>query len=417
MQEDIIIVGAGPAGLMAACELAKQGRNVLILEARDRIGGRAHTVYGAAGSELELGAEFVHGKLPITLSLLQEAGLSYTATAGTWVEVKSGTSGEMEDGRDWSLFMLKLKALEEDMTLQDFLELHFPEARYAALKDRAISYAEGYDSADASRASAKALYEEWSGEQETQYRIDKGYTALMDFLAAQCREAGCNILLSHPVSSVDLGNNTVSITAAGQIFSADKIVLALPLGVLQQEGSIPISPAAPDYAEALGQLGFGDVIKFIFRFRKAFWEEAYPGLGFLFSGAAVPTWWTQAPASNALLTGWMTGRAARASAQLTDAQLMETALQSLAQLFSLDRQELESMLLEARVINWSADPYTMGAYAYATVGSDAARAVLSHPIGNRIFFAGEYLYDGPAMGTVEAAFWSGREIARRLLQG
>jgi monoamine oxidase len=115
----------------------------LILEARDRIGGRAHTLSSNSGPPLELGAEFVHGELDITISLLKEAGLSYTATSGKWMQVKSGTSEDLDDVGDWSTLMKKLKGLEEDMTLQDFLEMYFPEARHAALKDRAISFAEG----------------------------------------------------------------------------------------------------------------------------------------------------------------------------------------------------------------------------------------------------------------------------------
>jgi monoamine oxidase len=400
---------------MAAFELAKNGRKALILEARDRIGGRAHTVYPESETRLELGAEFVHGNLPITLSLLQVAGLTYTATGGKWIDVKGGESEEREDDSDWSMLMRKLKALKDDMSLQDFLQLHFPETRYASLKDRAISFAEGYDSADASRASAKALFKEWSAEQETQYRIDKGYLALMNFLAEQCKAAGCHILLSHPVVDISYDESGVSITAGGKVFRAGNVVVALPLGVLQSEEAVRFSPNASEHMHAITQLGFGDVIKFIFRFRKAFWEETFPGLGFLFSGGAIPTWWTQAPADSAVLTGWMAGRAARASSQIGDKQLMSTALRALAQIFSLDIADLEGLLIEGRVANWSAEPYTLGAYAYATVGSDNARKILSNPIDGRIFFAGEYLYDGPAMGTVEAALWSGREVSRRLL--
>jgi monoamine oxidase len=244
----------------------------------------------------------------------------------------------------------------------------------------------GYDSADASRVSAKALYEEWNKEQETQYRIDKGYSALMDFLAARCIEAGSRILFSHPVTSISIKESGTVVEAGGETFDADKLIIALPLGVLQAD-TVHISTAPPHYVDALNSLGFGDVIKFVFRFRETFWEESYPDLGFLFSGATIPTWWTQAPSKNAVLTGWMSGRSAHASMNVPEAQLLETAMQSLAQLFSREQEELEAMLLEAHVANWSADPYTLGAYAYATVGSEAARAVLSQPIENRIFFA------------------------------
>jgi monoamine oxidase len=416
MQEETIIIGAGPAGLMAACELAKSHRRALILEARDRIGGRINTLYDAAGGSIEAGAEFVHGKLPITLALLKEAKLSVTATAGAWMVVKSGEAQEDREGGDWRLLMQALKALENDMPLQDFLESHFPEAKYALLKDRAVAYAEGYDSADASRVSAKALYEEWSKEEEEQYRIDEGYQALTNFLARRAKEAGSAILLSHPVSAVTLSGRGVTVSAAGKDLNASRVIIALPLGVLQQERSPIAALAAPGYSKALLQCGFGDVIKAVLHFRDAFWEEQYPGLGFLLSGAAIPTWWTQAPDESPVFTGWMAGRNARAHAHLSDRQLLELALGSLAQIFSMDKDNLERRLAEAYIVNWSADPYTLGAYAYATVDAPEARRVLSAPLAGRVFFAGEYMYDGPAMGTVEAALWSGRETALQLLQ-
>src|SRR5690606_40798975 len=98
MHADTIMSGAGPAGLMAANELAKAGRSVLVLEARDRIGGRAHTLYDERGESVETGAEFVHGKLPVTMALLKRAGLSYTATAGKWLVMKGGAVVEDDGG-------------------------------------------------------------------------------------------------------------------------------------------------------------------------------------------------------------------------------------------------------------------------------------------------------------------------------
>jgi monoamine oxidase len=135
------------------------------------------------------------------------------------------------------------------------------------------------------------------------------------------------------------------------------------------------------------------------------------------SGAEVPTWWTQAPEESTVFTGWMAGRAARAHAHLSSAQLLDVALQSLAQIFSMDKNALKSELLGVRIDNWSSDPYALGSYAYTTLGAGDAQKVLALPMAGRIFFAGEYMYDGPAMGTVEAAFSSGIETAGKLLKG
>ena len=413
MDADVIVIGAGPSGLMAARKLAEGGRQVLLLEARDRTGGRAHTTYDEQGESIERGAEFVHGRLPRTMALLKEAGLSYTASGGEWIQVRGGAASDERAAGDWPHFLRKLKGLKEDMSLQEFLEQHFPEERYAALKDRAIGYAEGYDAADASKVSAMALYEEWSGDEEEEYRIDEGYSGLCDYLRARCEKAGCRILLAHPVSGIRPDGTGVTVVSGTREFRAERVVVALPLGVLQSGGGV--IDGATEQMAALRSLGFGQVIKIVLRFREPFWEERYPGLGFLFSGAAIPTWWTQAPEESTVLTGWLAGPAATRRAGLSDRQLLGEAMESLEHLFSIEQASLQAELTEVHIANWSKDPYTLGAYAYATVGSAAAISRLSQPLAGRIWLAGEYMYAGPAMGTVEAALVSGQDTAQAVL--
>lgn len=413
MKEEVIVIGAGAAGLMAACELAEARYRVLVLEARDRIGGRIQSWTDPEGKIIECGAEFIHGPLPLTTALLDEAGLSKTRTGGKWVELRSGHAEASEDDKTWQQLMQALKNLEEDMTLQDFLESHFAKDRYALLKDKAISFAEGYDAADASKVSARALYEEWAQESEEQSRVEQGYSGLISHLADRIRDNGGRILMGQPVSFIVAGPKDATVIA-GKQFSAAHVVVAVPLGVLQKE-SISISPANVQYQNAIQELGFGDVIKFLLRFDEPFWEKDYPGLGFLFSRASVPTWWTQNPQKSSLLTGWLAGRAARASCHLSQAQLLDMAVHSLAQIFSTDIKSIRQRLRETRIVNWSSDPFTCGAYAYARPGSAAARKILSKPLEKRVYFAGDYMYDGAAMGTVEAALNSGLEVARNII--
>lgn len=416
MDASTIIIGAGPTGLHAAYELSKQGRRCLILEARDRIGGRIHTITGGDGQPFEAGAEFIHGDLPITAELLKEAGLTKTKAGGRWVSLRGGEAASGENsGKDWKAMLNKMRALEHDVSLQDFLDQHYPGHEFTALKDRAISYAEGFDSADASRASAKTLGAEWSSEEGDNYRLDGGYGKLLDFLAQQCEAAGSRIELSQSVSSIKSTEGNVEVAVSEKIFKAEQVVIAVPLGVLQQNGAA-IFPDAASHLGVLRLLGMGDVIKFLFCFHEPFWEDEYPGLGFLLGAAEVPTWWTQTPGKSGWLTGWMAGRAARAHTHLSTEMLREAALKSLAQTFSRDLYTLEVLLEESHIFNWSNDPHTLGSYAYATVDSKAAQAVLSQPLGGRVYFAGEYMYDGPAMGTVEAALWSGRDVASKLLK-
>jgi monoamine oxidase len=409
MTHDTIIIGAGPAGLYAAYLLAKQGRRCLVLEARARIGGRARSIRTEHAMMIETGAEFVHGKLPLSLGLLDEARLPYTVISGNWVSIKGGMAAPDSEGPQWKSFMDTLGALDADMTLQAFLDTHFLDHKYAALRDRAIAFAEGYDSADAARVSVKALFEEWSAEESEQYRIDDGYSALMDYLAVQVRAAGSRIWVDKEVTKIDATERSISVSTADEEFSATQVIVAVPLGVLQS-GRLEIVPGAEALQQTFARMGFGDVIKFVLVFRDAFWETHFPGLGFLMSGADVPTWWTQSPKKSNVFTGWLAGRTAKIRSGLSTGMLRQMALDSLAILFSKPVEVLEAELLELHVFNWSGDPLTGGAYAYETPEAADARESLRKLAPAGLSFIGEYEYAGPSMGTVEAAFRSAASL-------
>src|SRR5262245_58456062 len=127
MQESIIIIGAGVAGLLAAKKLSAAGHSITVLEANDRVGGRAHTIQPTGFNRpIEEGAEFVHGNLPITKQLLKEAGLQWQAVDGAFIRIKNGEWSEQEEFVEgWEELMQRMGALTTDMTLYDFLQQYF----------------------------------------------------------------------------------------------------------------------------------------------------------------------------------------------------------------------------------------------------------------------------------------------------
>src|ERR1700733_15154308 len=185
--EIIVIVGAGACGLMAARELSGAGRKVVVLEAGDKAGGRIRTLRGDGfRSPVEAGAEFVHGQLPLTLELLRSAGLPVHPVKGKMINVRKGRwlgQGEVREG--WGDLMEKMQQLGEDMPLSVFLSTRFSAEKYAGLRESVRRFAQGFDLADIHTASTMALYKEWSGDEEGQYRIDGGYGALIDWLAGE----------------------------------------------------------------------------------------------------------------------------------------------------------------------------------------------------------------------------------------
>lgn len=414
-----LVIGAGAAGLMAARELGRAGKRVTILEARDRCGGRIDPLPAAEfGYAAEGGAEFVHGEAPVTRALLREARLSLSPIAGRRWTVRDGSFSRRESPMAHSERLEHaLAELKSDLPVGEFLERHFAGPDYEELRRSVTRMVEGYDAADPARASTLALREEWMGrELGTQGRIAGGYGALIAFLASECRKLGAAIRLNAAVTALaETGDRIAAESATGRLEEGDAAILTVPLPLLD---GIALPPAAKQQAAASADIGYGNVVKLLLRFRSKWWAEAQgrnlADLSFLLSSARIPTWWTQHPAEHAVLTGWFGGPRTAALAPLAPQELVELGLASLADIFGTSEDALQQQLLAARAINWANDPFARGAYSYATPRTRQAQAVLGRPEGP-VFFSGEALYGGRDMGTVEAALTSGLEAARAIL--
>lgn len=423
MQTDVIIVGAGAAGLMAAYELARAGKQVLVLEARNRIGGRAHTITDASFTQaVETGAEFVHGNLELTLHLLQKAGLQ-KATAGgaAWRSSNGHLFQQKAFIADADALMHALQMQKEETSVGDFLEAHFSSDEYGDLKKSVASYVNGYYAGELNRASVLALKEEWEQEEQPQYRVPRGYSTLLQFLYDESVAHGVLFQVAAPVKNIIWGFEKVVVTTKNaQQFEAQKIIVTLPVALLQNADeplAISFQPALTQHSAAFKKLGYGSVIKIVIEFKTAFWIENFnlKNLSFLFSDEAIPTWWTQHPQPSSVLTGWCAGPHADALKHQTNAQLFQTAIQSLSRIFNLPVAEVENNSTAWKACNWAADPFTSGGYSYITTQTKEALQVLLQPVENTIYFAGEALYDNINVGTVEAALQSGKRTAQQVL--
>jgi monoamine oxidase len=430
---EVLIIGAGAAGLMAAKLLAEKGKKVIVLEARDRTGGRIHTLNNEyAFSHAELGAEFIHGNLPVTLNLLKEANIAYpSANAEMW-RYENGKFDRSEQFIDcWDEFIERLNQLKEDISISDFLDREFNGEEYGGLRDTVWKFVSGYDTADPLTASSFSLRREWQGEDEqAQHRIQGGYGSLINYLTDRIRSNNGVIHLNAIVKQIEwTGGHVQATTAAGDIYEATRVIIALPAGVLQahheDKGAITFQPEIPDRLEAINKLGFGSVIKILLQFDELFWEDdkveklagkSLRTMGYLFSDEEIPTWWTQYPKHIPLLTGWIGGPDAEVLKNNSDVKVLEKALISVGNIFDRSPDTLKQKLLAWKVVNWTADPFTRGSYGYDMVGSAKARELLNHPVENTLFFAGDAFYEGAEMGTVEAALASGKRVAELILE-
>lgn len=431
---EVVIIGAGAAGLAAAVELGRSGQSVLVLEARDRSGGRVWTRREPGLSvPVELGAEFIHGRPAATFSLLRKAGLTAVDAPMVRVAVQRGELQPRGDGvfaEIRQVLQQRASALrKKDVSFATFLarERH-------GLSDEARAFArmrvQGYDAADPARVSARAIAEEWAGEgaDETgHFRPPGGYGALLAPLTSALG-GSVRLQLQTIVRTVRWQRGSVEIkgTSRGKLFraTAARAIVTLPLGVLQlppgTRGAVRFAPALKEKAQALKRLASGPVLKVALQFRTAFWEELdqarYRHISFFHSPRAVfPTFWTALPARAPLLIAWAGGpKVARLTGSGTP-DIIRKAVTSLKSVFG-KRADIDAQFKAAWFHDWQRDPFARGAYSYEKVGGSGARRALAAPLQDTLFFAGEATDFEGEQGTVAGALQSGIRAAREVLK-
>ena len=419
----ILVIGAGMAGLTAARQLAEAGRKVLVLEARDRVGGRIRTRRDE-GEILELGAEFIHGRPPELWELIREAGLETYALDGKNVCYRNGKLKKCDELGEIFKFLNGLEKWKgADLSFADYppLEKLPPEKR-----KEIINYVQSFNAADYRQIGVHALAVQQRAEEEIGsdevFRVREGYDRVPEFLAKKVREAGGRIELSRTVERIEWERGEVRVHArdGGELaqYLAQQAVIALPLGVLQHLGVVfdPV-PAA---LIAANQLVMGSVRRFTLLFRERWWsthEEVMLGkLSFLFARDAMPSvWWTAHPWETRTLTGWIGGPRSAAFDQFTREQVGDAACKELARIFALPLAELRGQLIFCATYDWQADPLSRGAYSYVPAGSLDAVLKMATPIERTLYFAGEHTDTTGHWGTVHAAMRSGMRAAKQVL--
>jgi monoamine oxidase len=422
---DVVVVGAGAAGLMAAQLLCAARRSVIVLEARHRVGGRICTerVPGAP-VPIELGAEFVHGRAEETLAIVRAGGLTLCRVTDAHLVALGGRLRARA-----ALFARVAEVAGQlgrgprDRSVAEALH-----AQRITGERRVVveGFAQGFNAADLDRFSARAFAAEHGEDdprQRDQLRILSGYDAVIAALRGKLPDDRCTLSLGRVVRRVRWRRRMVeveSVAADGAIdrVRAGAVVITLPIGVLRAEegatGSVRFEPALPpDKARALARIEMGHALRLTLRFRdNPGWP---PELGFVHArGQAVPVWWTPAPVEAPMITGWAGGPMARRLLELDDAALVARALDALAATLGLPRARLGRLLDGAHFHRWDADPFARGAYSYIGVGGTRAPRALGRPEAGTLFFAGEAT-DPDRSGTVAGALASGRRAAAQVL--
>ena len=416
------------AGLAASRTLAEAGHNVVLLEASSRVGGRILTV--REGDEvIELGAEFIHGRPPELWSLIEEAGLETYEIDGPTLRFEDGQLGPAhpnpEDESSSVLSPLE-GYIGPDIPFSDYLDQQqIPDE----LRNSSIGYVEGFNAADhriigvASLGMQQAAEDEIDGERL--FRVRSGYDQLPQFLCDKFITAGGRLQLNTLVERIEWSSGHVQVSGslAGRpiTHTAKQAVVTLPLGVLQQR-VVEWVPVPTPVLEAR-RLRMGNARRFTMLFRDKFWADGQSAnshdngdFSFLFSfGSMPPVWWTPLPQSSKTITGWIGGPRSEPLANLTPSMLGDSACEALAEIFSIEADDIRAELINTYSHDWQRNGLSFGSYGYVPAGALDACSKMTIPENDTLYFAGEHTDTTGHWGTVHAALRSGLRAARQAL--
>lgn len=441
---DVIVVGAGAAGLAAAADLGRAGLLVTILEARDRIGGRMFTQRDpVCQAPIELGAEFIHGLPPEIWKPLQARKVRVAEVTGEPWCFRQGRLSTCDFFSQVDDILEQMDANSPDESFLSFLKRccnakSNPEKREA--RERALAYVTGFNAADPDRVGVHWLVEGMRAEKHIEgdraFRSINGYADLLNIFREELVQAGVVTQTETVVDTVQWTQARAQIAARRASesckFETGRLLITIPLGVLQATagncGAMKFTPELPrTKLEALKKLEMGKVIRVTLRFRNRFWDSiCAPGnrnktlsdMSFLFSQDDwFPTWWTTMPAELPIITGWAPFRCAERLSGKSHSFVVDRCLQTLSSLLEVGLDEITQLLVATYFHDWQNDPFSRGAYSYGTVGADGAQKALANPVENTLFFAGEATDTTGHNGTVHGAIASGHRAAKEILHG
>ncbi len=425
MAMDVIVIGGGLAGLAATERLSRHDRSVTLVEARDRLGGRAWTTWHRGVTHpIELGAEWISrtGVMEQILSAhhiptAEATGRFWTRVAGKW-DTMSG-SGEDPGSRIQRI----AAAAHRDIALTDALG-----RKSGHGDDWLLGYVEGFNAADPARVSVHWLAEvEQNGPADAaSCRTDAGTSAIAEAIA-QSWHAPVDIHLETVVRRIRWRPGHVAVDAdhhgSAVTFEAAAAVITLPLAILQlppdADGAIAFHPDPPGLAAALGGLAMGDAVKLVFVFQEPLWRATPAGNDLLFvvDGAQpIPTWWTANPSPAAIITGWAGGPAATHLAGMPADSLVDVAIESLSHTIDVPTGPLQDALVACHRHDWRHDPFARGAYSYVLAGGLGSAAKLARPVHDTLFFAGEATAGRGINATMEGALETGQRAADQIVR-
>jgi monoamine oxidase len=401
---DVAIIGAGAAGLGAARALENSGLSTLVLEARDRVGGRGHTIMAAPAITFDLGCGWLHSADKNSfVGIAERLNFEIDKTRPPWREQSFDAGFPLAERVD---FMRALEAFydraeEAAETGRDSAASAYLEAgnRWNPMIDALSTYINGSELDQVSNLDMNA-YED----SEINWRVRRGYGALMAAYGA-----ALTLALNTQVTLIDHSGTRVRIETSKGTLSAGKVIVTVPTNLIADE-AIRFRPALPAKVDAARSLPLGLADKVMLALDE---PEALPKDGNL-RGATMRTAMGSfhlRPFGQSCIEGYFGGRFARELEDAGEGALAAQSIDEIAALLGNDYRRKLRPLAESR---WAHDPFARGSYSHALPGHAGDRAVLAAPVDGRLFFAGEATSPN-FFSTAHGARDSGERAAREVL--
>jgi len=432
--ERVVVVGAGFAGLSAANALRNAGVEVVVLEGRDRLGGRAWT-RDVGDAPIDLGGSWIHTPVgnpmsrladqvgvrrvpvPITNNLLATES-AWDAVRGTWLTREEFVPAFVGTAIFESALPALRAALGPTATLEEAIVQHLLERNLDAPLDRYVDFAIRLIAGAESSLPADDVSLQWYFGYGTQYGGNEdgdfpigGFRTLVDALAQ-----GLDVRLGEAVTRISYDPGGVEVTTEQGVHTGSHAIVSVPLGVLKA-GDIVFSPSLPaDKLLAIGRLGFGYFEKVALRFDEAFWRASGDRTDFLYTSARTRLEYplyldlTEVVGAPALVM-LTSGEFARSLMGVPAAARIDRVMEILREIHGPQVPDP----LEAFATDWAGDPFTRGAYPYTSPGSSPFDFdVLGEPVDGRLLFAGDATTQD-RNGYTDGAMMTGIREAKRLL--
>lgn len=418
----IVVVGAGMAGLAAAHTLQSQGHETLVLEARDRIGGRIWTSTKWQDMPLDMGATWIHGVEGNPLTSLANKIKAPRLMTRYENAVTYNTNGKplsaSEENRLDTMRKRIFKALEQaqnqdnDASIRQVIEPLLRGSTATSEERRFANFILSAELEDEYSGSATKISAHWYDDSGAFEGDDALFPHGFDVIPKHLAQ-GLKIELGQSVREIQWNQSPVRVITKRSEFNADQVLVTLPCGVLQAQ-KVKFSPELPrNKREAIAKLGMGVLNKCYLRFQNAFWHRDADWLEYIPSTHGMWTEWVSFwnAAKMPILLGFNSADVGIKMEEWSDRAIVASAMQTLKTIYGHNIPEP----IDYQITRWAKDPFALGSYSYNAVGSTPTmRKTLSAPLENKLLFAGEATHK-EYYGTTHGAYLSGLRAAKEIL--